>query len=334
MLNVPDFQKAAKDFRAGKLDIKQFTRLMYATSDTAPSPAKKPDGVANVVANVVDRSHGPTAPERSHGPSVVDRSHGPTSSERSHGPNVVDRSHGPTEPQLTTPASVTGTEATERINLDLERARRCGYPEVIYGPGKSARDLNLAAQRLLSERQDVLITRLDVDEAMALLDRFPTATYNEAARTFRISAAASDEIAPVKSGKVAVLTAGTGDIPIAEEACETLRWMGFAPTSIHDIGVAGPQRLLRHVPFLQTCDVIVVVAGMEGALPSVVGGHVACPVIAVPTSLGYGAHFQGLVPLLGMLNSCAANVIAVNIDAGFKGGFVAGLILGQLRASV
>jgi NCAIR mutase (PurE)-related protein len=127
-------------------------------------------------------------------------------------------------------------------------------------------------------------------------------------------------------GRVAVITAGTSDLPVAEEALETIRWMGCEPSLIVDVGVAGPQRLHEQRSKFVGSDAIVVVAGMEGALPSVVGGHVDCPVIAVPTSVGYGASFGGIAALLGMLNSCAANVTVVNIDAGFKGGYVAGLI--------
>ncbi len=123
-----------------------------------------------------------------------------------------------------------------------------------------------------------------------------------------------------------VVTAGTSDRPVAEEALETLRWMNCRVELIVDVGVAGPHRLLSQLELLRDADAIVVVAGMEGALPSVVGGHVDCPVIAVPTSVGYGANFGGLSALLGMLNSCAANVTVVNIDAGFKGGYIAGLI--------
>lgn len=289
MLNVPDFQKAAKDFRAGKLDIQHFTRLMFAEG------ASRGGAVGDATTGVVEPLPRPGTIENADAVQSVD-------------PEMAANGR--------------------RLNLDLARAARCGYAEVIYAPGKSLEDLNLAAQRLLSERQDVLITRIEKPEALELLERFPAAIYNVQARTFRI-ASAHGAARNAKTGIVAVVTAGTGDIPVAEEACETLRWMGFEPTSLYDIGVAGPQRLLSRVPFLQTCDAIVVVAGMEGALPSVVGGHVACPVIAVPTSLGYGAHFQGLVPLLGMLNSCAANVVAVNIDSGFKGGFMAGLILGS-----
>ena len=126
-----------------------------------------------------------------------------------------------------------------------------------------------------------------------------------------------------------MVTAGTSDGPVAEEACETLVWMGVQVVAIRDVGVAGPHRLPAQLEKLVGVDAAVVVAGMEGALPSVVGGYVPCPVIAVPTSVGYGASFHGLAPLLGMLNSCAANVVVVNIDAGFKGGYVAGLIAHQ-----
>ena len=131
---------------------------------------------------------------------------------------------------------------------------------------------------------------------------------------------------PSPAGKVVVITAGTGDLPVAEEALETIRWMGCHTDLIVDVGVAGPHRLPEQKHRFVDADAIVVAAGMEGALPSVVGGHVACPVIAVPTSIGYGASFGGLTALLGMLNSCAANVTVVNIDAGFKAGFLAGLI--------
>ena len=127
-------------------------------------------------------------------------------------------------------------------------------------------------------------------------------------------------------GRVAIVTAGTSDLPVAEEARETALWAGAHVELIQDVGVAGPHRLTANLPLLEKADAVVVVAGMEGALPSVVGGHVACPVIAVPTSVGYGASFGGVAALLGMLNSCAANVTVVNIDSGFKGAYVAGMI--------
>jgi NCAIR mutase (PurE)-related protein len=128
---------------------------------------------------------------------------------------------------------------------------------------------------------------------------------------------------------VAIVTAGTSDLPVAEEAKETALWMGAKVSLICDVGVAGPHRLREQLPRLETADVVVVIAGMEGALPSVVGGYVACPVIAVPTSVGYGANLGGMAALLGMLNSCAANVTVVNIDAGFKGAYVASMIAAQ-----
>ncbi len=144
-------------------------------------------------------------------------------------------------------------------------------------------------------------------------------------RTFRIplpTESASDG----RTGRVTIVTAGTSDLPVAEEARETALWAGAHVSMIQDVGVAGPHRLAANLTHLRSADAVVVVAGMEGALPSVVGGHVACPVIAVPTSVGYGASFGGLAALLGMLNSCAANVTVVNIDAGFQGGYLAGLL--------
>jgi NCAIR mutase (PurE)-related protein len=132
---------------------------------------------------------------------------------------------------------------------------------------------------------------------------------------------------------VAVVTAGTSDLPVAEEARETLDWMSVEAAMIFDVGVAGPHRLPERLAELRGADAVVVVAGMEGALPSVVGGHVACPVVAVPTSVGYGANLGGVAALLAMLNSCAANVTVVNIDAGFKAGYVAGLIASRAAAA-
>ena len=165
-----------------------------------------------------------------------------------------------------------------------------------------------------------------------LLPNFPGAIYNEIARTFRLSP--PDCTGAASAGHVVVVTAGTSDLPVAEEARETLLWMEVGTGLVQDVGVAGPHRLPAHLDRLQPADAVVVVAGMEGALPSVVGGYVACPVIAVPTSVGYGASFGGVAALLGMLNSCAANVTVVNIDAGFKAGYVAGLIARRVAASV
>jgi len=209
------------------------------------------------------------------------------------------------------------------VTLDLDRQRRCGFPEVVYGAGKSAETLVRIVRQLLGDHMTVLVTRVDAQKGATLQAEFPAGSYNAVGLTFRLCPTAAERPAV---GRVVVVTAGTSDLPVAEETRETLEWMGVAVTSIQDVGVAGPHRLLLHLDKLRGADAVVVVAGLEGALPSVVGGHVDCPVIAVPTSVGYGASFGGLAALLGMLNSCAANVTVVNIDAGFKAGYVAGLI--------
>ena len=212
------------------------------------------------------------------------------------------------------------TARTPDASVDLARAARCGFPEVVYGEGKSADQIAavFAAQRVAA--QPSLATRVSVEVRAALAERIPDALVNDVARTVRVGQAKEE------AGFVPVLSAGTTDRPVAEEALETLRWMGVRTTLIADVGVAGPHRLPERLPELAGADAAVVVAGMEGALPSVAGGHLDCPVIAVPTSVGYGANFGGLSALLGMLNSCAANVVTVNVDGGFKGGYVAGLI--------
>jgi hypothetical protein len=212
------------------------------------------------------------------------------------------------------------------VQLDLDRKRRCGFPEVVFGQGKTSATLAKIFERLLAEETDVLATRVAPEQAAELERKFPRARYNAVAKTLRILLDEANGLAPATNGHVAIVTAGTSDLPVAEEARETLLWMGVGVTMICDVGVAGPQRLVERLPQLAGADAVVVIAGMEGALPSVVGGHVACPVIAVPTSVGYGANLGGFAALLSMLNSCAANVTVVNIDAGFKGAYVAGLI--------
>ena len=207
------------------------------------------------------------------------------------------------------------------VTLDLDRARRCGFPEVVFAEGKSVEAVVQAFAKLEDAGQCALATRVNDEQAAKLRARFPDAVHNASARTVRLG-----EIEHPPKGRVVVVTAGTSDRPVAEEALETLRWMRCGCELIVDVGVAGPRRLLAELPKLKELDAVVVVAGMEGALPSVVGGWVDCPVVAVPTSVGYGASFGGLAALLGMLNSCAANVTVVNIDAGFKAGYVAGLI--------
>jgi NCAIR mutase (PurE)-related protein len=229
------------------------------------------------------------------------------------------------------PALTPPTLETPAASIDLDRLRRCGYPEVVYSPGKTVEAIADVFRGLLAHRQNALATRVSPEQARDLLLIFPHARHNPVARTMRIDAGAADDSEssrPVttSTGRVAIISAGTGDLPVAEEAAETALWMGCAVEVIVDVGVAGPHRLPGQRHRFENADAIVVVAGMEGALPSVVGGYVACPVIAVPTSIGYGASFGGLAPLLGMLNSCAANVTVVNIDAGFKAGYVAGLI--------
>lgn len=229
---------------------------------------------------------------------------------------------------LAAPLSASLGEAT----LDLDRANRCGFPEVVYGEGKSVETLTKIFQCLLDEGIHVLATRISAEKAAVLSPAFPVGRYNATARIFRIEASqAATAVAQTPAdrpapGRVVVVTAGSSDLPVAEEVRETLDWMGIEVTMIHDVGVAGPHRLPAHLDKLRSVDAVVVVAGMEGALPSVVGGWVDCPVVAVPTSVGYGASFGGLAALLGMLNSCASNVTVVNIDAGFKAAYVAGLI--------
>jgi NCAIR mutase (PurE)-related protein len=207
--------------------------------------------------------------------------------------------------------------------VDLHRRVRCGFPEVIFGQGKTAAQIEAILRTLVENEQGGLVTRIDPAAAAHLRAVFPAGEHNELGRTFRIAGPATHE---PKVGRVIVVTAGTSDLPVAEEARVTAEAWNCEVALVADVGVAGLHRLLHQLPRLSNADALVVVAGMEGALPSVVGGLVDCPVIAVPTSIGYGAHFQGLAALLGMLNSCASNVVVVNIDAGFNGGHVAGLI--------
>ena len=219
------------------------------------------------------------------------------------------------------------------VTPDLDRKRRCGYPEVIYGTDKSPDAIRKVAEALLADNDEILVTRVTPEQVRTLSEMFTFTRWSHIGRTLRIAGhvtpnAPNDVARKInqKQGTVAVVSAGTTDEPIATEALETLAWMGVPTIMIQDIGVAGPYRLMSQVTKLQEMAAIVCIAGMEGALPSVLAGHVRCPVIAVPTSVGYGANFAGLAPLLGMLNSCASNVAVVNIDAGFKAGYVAGII--------
>ena len=207
--------------------------------------------------------------------------------------------------------------------VDLERRQRCGFPEVIFSEGKAPEWVEGVVRRLQAAGQDCLATRVSAPQAESLERQFPQAQQDRVARTFWLPSGAPR---PEPIGKVLVVTAGTSDLPVAKEAAVTAGALGSACELVIDVGVAGIHRILRQRDKLQAADVIVVAAGMDGALPSVVGGLVDCPVIALPTSVGYGTAFAGLAPLLTMLNCCAANVVVVNIDAGFKAGYVAALI--------
>jgi NCAIR mutase (PurE)-related protein len=206
--------------------------------------------------------------------------------------------------------------------LDHHRALRHGMPEVVFAQGKTPEEVLEIARRLLEISRNMLITRADAVTAARVLEQFPEAEHFPRSGAVRVWG----DRALYGKGKIAVVSAGTSDIPVAEEARVTAEVMGNEVDAVYDIGVAGIHRLMSNRERLLQARVVVVCAGMEGALPSVVGGMVSCPVIAVPTSVGYGASFHGLAALLGMLNSCASNVTVVNIDNGFGAGYVASLI--------
>jgi hypothetical protein len=206
--------------------------------------------------------------------------------------------------------------------LDTHRAVRQGFPEVILGLGKTAVQIAGIAEKLVARGQALLVTRADAHAFEAVRARVPAATYHETARAITLTQGQ----VPEGKGTVLIACAGTSDLPVAEEAAVTLEVMGNRIDRLYDVGVAGLHRLLSEHQRLQGARVIVVVAGMEGALPSVVAGLVDVPVIAVPTSVGYGASFGGVAALLGMLNSCANGVSVVNIDNGFGAACVASLI--------
>jgi NCAIR mutase (PurE)-related protein len=199
--------------------------------------------------------------------------------------------------------------------LDHHRSLRQGQPEVVFGPGKTTPRLLEICRRFQDRGDGFLVTRLEAEGRDALSAEFPAGARNDDARTFHLAGPAHDP--PPVRGPVLVVTGGTSDIPVAEEAAVTAAAFGNPVERLYDVGVAGLHRILGQVDVLKRAAVVIVVAGMEGALPSVVGGLVACPVVAVPTSVGYGASFEGLAPLLAMLNSCAAGITVVNIDNGF-----------------
>jgi NCAIR mutase (PurE)-related protein len=207
--------------------------------------------------------------------------------------------------------------------VDHHRQFRRGFPEVIMGEGKTADQVVSIARSLAEKNANVLITRIEKDKVAALRKIFPDVEYHSRSRTATL---ARKPIEIKGTGTVLIVTAGTSDIPVAEEALVTAQMMGNEAEMICDVGVAGIHRLLHHREKIMRAHVLIVVAGMEGALPSVVGGLVNRPVIAVPTSTGYGVSFQGVAALLGMLNSCAAGVAVVNIDNGFGAAYMASLI--------
>ncbi len=206
--------------------------------------------------------------------------------------------------------------------VDHHRAIRCGFPEVIYCEGKTAAQVAAIFGRCAATGGNVMATRASREIHECLAQSHPEAKYHETARMTTLR----QKEGALSAGTVAIVCAGTSDLPVAEEARITAEIMNQKTAVFYDVGVAGIHRLLAHAQALQSAGVAVVVAGMEGALPSVVGGLVNCPVIAVPTSIGYGASFHGLAALLAMLNSCAPNVVVVNIDNGFGAGYVASLI--------
>jgi len=217
-------------------------------------------------------------------------------------------------------------QVSDFAQLDGERALRMGVPEVIFGERKRPEQIGALVARLVSLGQAVLVTRMPPEAEAAALVAAPQGRYDPVSRTFTAPPPGGP---PPREGLVAVVCAGTTDIPVAEEACATAHLVGAQVERLYDVGVSGLHRLLRKAPALREADALVVCAGMEGALPSVVGGLVARPVIAVPTSVGYGASLGGMAALLAMLNSCAANVSVVNIDNGFSAGFSAALIARQ-----
>jgi NCAIR mutase (PurE)-related protein len=213
----------------------------------------------------------------------------------------------------------------EDATLDTHRSLRTGHPEVVFGLGKTADQVVRIAHTLHDSGNNVLITKLREDHAAALTGAFPDGNL-EVDEVARCALVRHHDVEVEGAGTIGVVAAGTSDLPVAREAVFTARSLGNEVREFYDVGVAGVHRLLHHHEALRACRVLIVVAGMEGALPSVVGGLVRAPLIAVPTSIGYGAAFNGLAALLGMLNSCAPGVTVVNIDNGFGAAYAAALI--------
>lgn len=207
-------------------------------------------------------------------------------------------------------------------SVDTHRTLRKGFPEVIFGAGKTPEQVVEIAGRILEADSRVLVTRITPEHARVFRRRFRKAIHHEAARCLTCERSPL----PRRAGEIAVVAAGTSDLPVAEEAAVTAEFMGNTVRRIYDVGVAGIHRLFRRLEEIQSANVVIVVAGMEAALPSVVGGLIGKPLIGVPTSIGYGSHFGGLTALLGMLNSCSSGLTVVNIDNGFGAGYAANSI--------
>ena len=215
------------------------------------------------------------------------------------------------------------TEDIDFAHIDHHRSLRKGFPEVIFGEGKTAHQIIGILERMSLQESVILATRVDAEKGAAITDRFPAAVYHADARMVVWKQA---PLVKQGRGRILVVSAGTSDIPVAKEAMLTADAMGNAVDAIFDIGVAGIHRLFSHMDRIGEASVLIVVAGMEGALPSVVAGLVAKPVIAVPTSVGYGVSLGGLTALFGMLSSCSSNIAVVNIDNGFGAGYMASCI--------
>jgi hypothetical protein len=208
-------------------------------------------------------------------------------------------------------------------NIDHHRALRRGFPEAVFGAGKTPEQIAEIVARIVGRGQNALVTRASAEAFARVRERCADAQHHETARCISVTVTPPEPL----PGRVAVVCAGTSDVPVAEEAALTAQFQGAEVTRIFDVGVAGLHRLLGRAEQLREASVLVVAAGMEGALPSVVGGLVEAPVIAVPTSVGYGASFDGLAALLAMLNACASGIAVVNIDNGFGAGYMAASIL-------
>lgn len=224
-------------------------------------------------------------------------------------------------------------ESLEHVTLDYHRKLRQGMAEVVYAEPKTIAQILIIAEKLKDESTPVLFTRLTIEQMEVLSEKYPTGKLNEVGRTFIFNPPKRKDISSSEP-YVALFTAGTSDAPVIEEACDVCLAMNVAYEMRNDTGVAGLHRLLQHMELIQNATAIVVAAGMEGALPSVIGGIADAPVFAVPTSVGYGASFNGLSALLGMLNSCASGVTVSNIDNGFSAAYTACLVVKQVKKHI